>query len=126
MAVFTPPMVRPAPLHRAVSPRVLALLVTGCFALCGVGLIGGALRGAGGSATAGSAGGGVRSLAAPTGLASVASLHQGTTTPNSGPIALSSDDRFVWMVDPNDNAVTVVRVDGDVNQRVARLRVGVE
>src|SRR5438309_4065483 len=45
-------------------------------------------------------------------------------SPSSGPIALSPDDRFAWMVDPEGNAVSAVKVWNDADQLVRRLPVG--
>jgi YVTN family beta-propeller protein len=45
-------------------------------------------------------------------------------SPSSGPIALSPDDRYAWMVDPDADAVSVVRVGSDANQFVGRVPVG--
>jgi len=44
----------------------------------------------------------------------------------SSPIALTPDDRFVWVVNPDSNSVSVVRVENDTNQLVAEIAVGVE
>jgi YVTN family beta-propeller protein len=44
----------------------------------------------------------------------------------SSHIALSPDDRFVWVANPDNNSVTVINVDGDLNQKVAEITVGVE
>ena len=54
----------------------------------------------------------------------MAAVRDNPATPNSGPIALSPDDKFVWMVSPDDNQVVVVRVDGDANQVVKQIPVG--
>jgi YVTN family beta-propeller protein len=43
---------------------------------------------------------------------------------NSSPIALTSDDRFVWVVNPDNNSVSVIEVRNDVNQRIAEIPVG--
>jgi YVTN family beta-propeller protein len=48
----------------------------------------------------------------------------GPTT--SSPIALSPDDRFVWVANPDSNSVSVVRVENDANQLVAEIPVGTE
>jgi YVTN family beta-propeller protein len=45
---------------------------------------------------------------------------------NSGPIAITSDDQFVWVVNPQNNSVSVHRVAGDANVKVAEIRVGAE
>lgn len=44
----------------------------------------------------------------------------------SSPIALSPDDRFVWVANPDNNSVSVVRVENDANQLVAEIPVGIE
>ncbi|PYJ03797.1 MAG: hypothetical protein DME25_11250 [Verrucomicrobia bacterium] len=44
----------------------------------------------------------------------------------SGPIALTSDDRFVWVVNPDNNSISVIEVGNDVNQRVTEIQVGEE
>jgi YVTN family beta-propeller protein len=56
----------------------------------------------------------------------MAAVRDNPATPNSGPIALSPDDKFVWMVSPDDNQVVVVRVEGDANQVVKLIPVGKE
>ncbi len=45
---------------------------------------------------------------------------------NSSPIAITSDDRFVWSVNPDNNSVSVFRVAGDLNKKVAEIPVGRE
>ena len=42
----------------------------------------------------------------------------------SSPIAISSDDRLIWSVNPNDNSVSVIRP--DTNVRIAKITVGQE
>jgi YVTN family beta-propeller protein len=44
----------------------------------------------------------------------------------SSPIAITSDDRFVWSVNPDNNSVSVFNVANDQNQRVAVIPVGRE
>src|SRR5262245_53530038 len=52
---------------------------------------------------------------------------QGPLVPtNSGPVAITSDDQFVWVVNPKNNSVTVHRVGGDANVKVAEVPVGGE
>src|SRR5437879_1419638 len=97
VAAHTPRMVRPTALGRTVSPRTLAWLLLGGFALVTAGLLRPSqLRAAGGYD------------------ANAVRVQDNPATPNSGPIAISPDDRFVWMVSPDDNPgqVTVVRVEG--------------
>src|SRR5215468_3156409 len=44
----------------------------------------------------------------------------------SSPIALTSDDRFVWVVNPDTNTVSLLEVGGAVNQKVTEFIVGAE
>ncbi len=44
----------------------------------------------------------------------------------SSPIAITHDDRFVWSVNPDNDSVSVFRVNEDANQKVADIRVGKE
>src|SRR6476620_10776936 len=39
----------------------------------------------------------------------------GPANPCSGPIAITSNDQFVWSVNPDAKTVTAVRVTGDAN-----------
>src|ERR1041385_463702 len=52
-------------------------------------------------------------------------LKEGATT-SSTPIAITSDDRYVWVVNPDNNSVSVIQVFRDVNQKVAEIPVGDE
>jgi YVTN family beta-propeller protein len=45
---------------------------------------------------------------------------------HSGPIAITSDDRQVWVVNPDNNSVSIINVRADANVKVAELRVGRE
>src|SRR5438552_4225774 len=45
---------------------------------------------------------------------------------SSGPIGLTSDDRFVWVVNPDNNTVSVIEVGNDVNTKVNEILVGEE
>jgi YVTN family beta-propeller protein len=45
---------------------------------------------------------------------------------HSSPIAITSDDAFVWSVNPDNNSVSVFNVAGDANVRLAQIRVGRE
>ena len=45
---------------------------------------------------------------------------------HSGPIAITSDDRFVWSVNPDNDSVSVFRVKDDANEKVAEIPVGKE
>jgi YVTN family beta-propeller protein len=44
----------------------------------------------------------------------------------SSPIAITSDDNFVWSVNPDNNSVSVFKVAGDQNKKVAEIPVGKE
>ena len=44
----------------------------------------------------------------------------------SSPIAITSDDRFVWSVNPDNDSVSVFNVAGDANKKVAEIQVGKE
>ncbi len=44
----------------------------------------------------------------------------------SSPIAITSDDRFVWSVNPDNDSVSVFRVTGDANVKIAEIGVGKE
>jgi YVTN family beta-propeller protein len=45
---------------------------------------------------------------------------------NSSPIAITSDNKFVWSVNPDNDSVSVFRVANDTNKKVAEIRVGKE
>src|SRR5262245_8295199 len=45
---------------------------------------------------------------------------------NSSPIAITSDDRFVWSVNPDDDSVSLFRVANDANRKLAEIKVGKE
>src|SRR5262245_54354201 len=45
---------------------------------------------------------------------------------NSSPIAITSDDRFVWSVNPDDDSVSLFRVANDANRKLAEIQVGKE
>ena len=45
---------------------------------------------------------------------------------SSGPIAITSDDRYVWVANPDNNSVSVINVRFDANVKVAEVRVGKE
>jgi len=53
-------------------------------------------------------------------------FQSGAPTAYSGPIAITPDDKFVWVVNPKNNSVSVLRVEGDINTKVATIRVGKE
>lgn len=44
----------------------------------------------------------------------------------SGPIAITSDDRFVWVVNPDNNSVSIINVHDDANLKAGEIRVGRE
>jgi YVTN family beta-propeller protein len=52
--------------------------------------------------------------------------HHRRSATRSSPIALTSDDRFVWSVNPDTDSVSVFKVSHDVNQKVAEIKVGNE
>jgi YVTN family beta-propeller protein len=58
--------------------------------------------------------------------AQAAALWNGSAATNSGPIAVTPDDRFVWVANPDTNTVSVIEVANDANQKVAEIAVGVE
>ena len=45
---------------------------------------------------------------------------------SSGPIAITSDDRWVWSVNPDNNSVSIINVHDDANVKVGEIRVGRE
>lgn len=45
---------------------------------------------------------------------------------SSGPIAITHDDRFVWVVNPDNNSVSVINVRADANVKEDEIRVGRE
>ena len=44
----------------------------------------------------------------------------------SSPIAITNDDRFVWAVNRDNNSVSVIKVEGDVNKLLIEIPVGTE
>jgi YVTN family beta-propeller protein len=48
------------------------------------------------------------------------------TATNSSPIAITPDNKFVWMVNPENNNVSIFKVEGDANTRIALLETGKE
>src|SRR6478752_1442783 len=44
----------------------------------------------------------------------------------SSPIALTTDNKFVWVVNRDNNSVSVLEVGNDKNQKVKEITVGVE
>jgi YVTN family beta-propeller protein len=63
-------------------------------------------------------------LLAATALAKPKKAEEPTTS--SGPIAISPDDSSVWVVNPDNNSVSVFDVAGDANNRIAEISVGEE
>ena len=62
-----------------------------------------------------------------TGSARVAKAQSAAPSPTkSSPIAITSDNRFVWSVNPDNNSVSVFNVANDLNQKVAEIPVGTE
>src|SRR5262245_18842448 len=49
-----------------------------------------------------------------------------TSATRSSPIAITSDNQFVWSVNPDNNSVSVFNVAGDANQKIAEVLVGTE
>ena len=55
-----------------------------------------------------------------------ATAQQAASPTRSSPIAITSDDHFVWSVNPDNNSVSVFDVGGDPNQKIAEIPVGNE
>src|SRR5262245_22786169 len=58
--------------------------------------------------------------------ASLVAKPPGGGQTSSSPIAITSDDQFVWVVNPDNNSVSVIDVSGGANQKVAEIAVGEE
>lgn len=43
---------------------------------------------------------------------------------SSGPIQITSDDRYVWVANPDNDSVSLIEVGDDVNAKVAEIEVG--
>jgi len=56
--------------------------------------------------------------------AASAQAAAGPTT--SAPIAVTPDNKFVWVANPDNDSVSVIDVQNDANQRVAEIKVGNE
>jgi 40-residue YVTN family beta-propeller repeat len=56
----------------------------------------------------------------------VAAKKKGLKDTYSGPIAITSDDKFVWVVNRDNNSVSVIRVLNDVIFKVKEIKVGRE
>jgi YVTN family beta-propeller protein len=54
-----------------------------------------------------------------------AQAAQGVPT-QSSPIAVTPDDKFVWVCNPGSDSVSVINAANDANQKVAEIRVGRE
>jgi YVTN family beta-propeller protein len=52
--------------------------------------------------------------------------HRHARATRSSPIAVTSDDRFVWSVNPDNDSVSVFYVAGDANGKIAEIPVGKE
>jgi YVTN family beta-propeller protein len=54
--------------------------------------------------------------------------HKDRSAPptSSSAIAISNDDRFVWVVNPDNDSVSLIEVSRDVNSKIAEIRVGEE
>src|SRR5258707_4425784 len=68
----------------------------------------------------------IGSLALTRGNGPSAVGSSGTGPINSNAIAISADDQFIWVVNQDVNAVTVLYVAGDAYQLVAQIPVGNE
>jgi YVTN family beta-propeller protein len=55
-----------------------------------------------------------------------ATAQQVATPTRSSPIAITSDDQFVWSVNPENNSVSVFNVAVNPSQKVAEVHVGIE
>src|SRR5262245_1584583 len=49
-----------------------------------------------------------------------------SSSTRSSPIAITSDNRFVWSVNPDNNSVSVFNVANGVNQKLVEISVGIE
>ena len=58
---------------------------------------------------------------------SVASAQNSPAGPtSSGPIAVTPDDKTVWVANPDSDSVSVINVENDANQLAAEIKVGDE
>ncbi len=66
----------------------------------------------------------------PRGERSIAQAHdkkaENQSPSASGPIAITSDDKYVWVANPDNNSVSVINVAADANIKEAEIRVGRE
>src|SRR5437773_8227002 len=60
------------------------------------------------------------------GMANAAPKKSTNLPTSSSPITITSDDRFVWVVNPDNDSVSVIAVLGDENRKVAEITVGEE
>jgi YVTN family beta-propeller protein len=65
-------------------------------------------------------------LALMMGLLFGASIGPAGAATYSSPISITSDDRFVWVVNPDNNSVSVLEVGAGINLKRAEIRVGVD
>src|SRR5689334_11703371 len=56
----------------------------------------------------------------------LAKPKEGGPTPASTPIAITSDDSQVWVVNPDNDSVSALEVAGHTNRKVAEIDVGRE
>ena len=52
--------------------------------------------------------------------------ERGSSATRSSPIAITSDDKYVWSVNPDNDSVSVFHVADDANKKVAEIPVGKE
>jgi YVTN family beta-propeller protein len=53
-------------------------------------------------------------------------VQAGAKPTNSGPLALTHNDQFLWVANPDNNSVSLFQVGGDINVKVRELKVGAE
>src|SRR5207237_10871095 len=52
--------------------------------------------------------------------------HRRSSATSSSPIDITSDDRFVWVVNHDNNSVSVLEVEAEKNGNIAEIQVGKE
>src|SRR5205085_377509 len=57
---------------------------------------------------------------------SVSAQTQPNGPTSSAPIAVTPDDKLVWVANPDSNSVSIINVENDANQTVAEIKVGEE
>jgi YVTN family beta-propeller protein len=62
----------------------------------------------------------------PAVLLSIAAGRISAQTTSSTPIALSSDNKQLWVVNPDNNSVSLINVEADANAKVIEVAVGLE